>query len=529
MTDNMKERVNYVPSGPVKNPKDFFGRQSAINEFFDTVNDSNMFAPRRIMGVSRAGKTSFLNYISNEDVFDSILLPETKPTKVIHLHAKEVDTPKSFFIALSVRILERLPETDRNEITKSYSGDISDMDTWLKKCLKKYRIVVLLDAFDFLLHSPGFDATFFNNLRAFINEDFIWIVSMKTLGQLRDYTPNGTGAASYFLNSFYQKPIILGPLNDREVEELIVCPAASQGVVFPEAHVAAIRNLAGDMPYFLQNIAQAWLSNFKRNYHNPDDITLNITNELLHQLSGVRNQIEKYWKSFSEKEKHFLYTAAKDQLPLSSELDDDVQQLITYGFLTRTNTNLTISGNLFRHWLLRHSGFESFIRQNNPKRTTTDGLSSPVSGITIFISYSHKNSIYKESILKYMYAIMQKDLIIEEWNDQYIQAGTNWKESIFEAIDRAKIAILLISTDFLVSEFIMKEELPAILEKEKSGNLRVYPIYCETLPIELVNWLENRQYRPAGKEGLFSIAKRKRTNALVEITRELVEIAKNIS
>lgn len=528
MTENMKERVNYVPSGPIKNPKDFFGRQSAINDFFDTVNDTNMFAPRRIMGASRSGKTSFLNYISDEKVFDSNLLPETKPTKVIQLQAKEINTPKAFFNAVSVSIIEKLSEVDKNEIPVFYSGDISDMDIWLKNCLKKYRIVVLLDEFDSLLQSPSFDATFFNNIRAFINEDFIWIVSMKTLGQFRDYKSKGTGAASYFLNSFYQKPIMLGPLGDREVEALIACPAESQGVVFPESHVSAIRNLAGDMPYFLQNIAQAWLANFKKNHHNPDDIALNITNELLDRSSGVRSQMEKYWKGFSEKEKHFLYNAAKDQLPLSSELDDDVQQLITYGFLTRSNTNLAISGNLFRYWVLRHSDFESSSRQNNPKRKITDGLTSPDSGITIFISYSHKNSIYKESILKYMCAIMQKDLIIEEWHDQYIQAGTNWKASIFEAINRAKIAILLISTDFLVSDFIMKEELPAILEKEKSGKLRIYPIYCETLPIELVDWLENRQYRPSGKEGLFSIAKRKRTNALVDITRELVEIARNI-
>ena len=54
------------------------------------------------------------------------------------------------------------------------------------------------------------------------------------------------------------------------------------------------------------------------------------------------------------------------------------------------------------------------------------------------------------------------DLLV--WDDSRIQPGTNWREEIKDAISAARIALLLVSPDFLASDFIAENELPPLLE-----------------------------------------------------------------
>jgi hypothetical protein len=49
------------------------------------------------------------------------------------------------------------------------------------------------------------------------------------------------------------------------------------------------------------------------------------------------------------------------------------------------------------------------------------------------------------------------------WDDTRLTPGSNWRTQIKQAIDSAKVAVLLISADFLASEFIAENELPPLL------------------------------------------------------------------
>jgi len=91
----------------------------------------------------------------------------------------------------------------------------------------------------------------------------------------------------------------------------------------------------------------------------------------------------------------------------------------------------------------------------------------------VFISYSHKD---KEWLDKLQIAL--KPLIRGEkvtvWDDTQIMPGSNWYKEINNAIEKSRIAILLVSPNFLASDFIYKEELPKILKEFKNGDLIVY-------------------------------------------------------
>jgi hypothetical protein len=66
----------------------------------------------------------------------------------------------------------------------------------------------------------------------------------------------------------------------------------------------------------------------------------------------------------------------------------------------------------------------------------------------------------------------EKKGVIDLWVDTKINVGEKWKEKIQQALDRAAIAILLISADFLASDFIIDNELPPLLKAaEEKGNL----------------------------------------------------------
>ncbi len=65
---------------------------------------------------------------------------------------------------------------------------------------------------------------------------------------------------------------------------------------------------------------------------------------------------------------------------------------------------------------------------------------------------------------------------IETWEDTKLRGSDTWEEEINKALDAASIAILLISTDFLASDFIRKNELPPLLQAAQNKGTRIFPV-----------------------------------------------------
>ena len=80
----------------------------------------------------------------------------------------------------------------------------------------------------------------------------------------------------------------------------------------------------------------------------------------------------------------------------------------------------------------------------------------------IFISYSHKDQEYLNRILVHLKPIGKEDEI-DTWSDLRLRPGDQWRKEIALALDQAAVAILLVSADFLASDFIVENELPPLL------------------------------------------------------------------
>lgn len=90
---------------------------------------------------------------------------------------------------------------------------------------------------------------------------------------------------------------------------------------------------------------------------------------------------------------------------------------------------------------------------------------------TVFVSYSHKDLKYLERLQVHIRPLERKSLI-QLWSDTSIKSGEKWRKEIEAALKKSSIALILISADFLASEFIINNELqPLLKDAEEKGTL----------------------------------------------------------
>jgi hypothetical protein len=119
----------------------------------------------------------------------------------------------------------------------------------------------------------------------------------------------------------------------------------------------------------------------------------------------------------------------------------------------------------------------------------SDALTRPTS---VFVSYSRLDQKHLDRVEPFLQALEDAGNV-SLFIDKHIETGEQWRRRILKALDRMDVAILLISDNFLNSEFIFEVELSNIRRAARNRDVMVIPLFLESCTADIPNWILEHQ------------------------------------
>lgn len=342
--------LTYIVGHPIKRPQDFYGRSRQTARFFEIVAGTQTQS-LSVLGVRRAGKTSFLQYVSHEEVM-ARYIPNPRDYVMVYIDMSSCKTPADFYGRLLNKLNQSLSGTKPVNLWQSAPGAPTLYDVEALLCQHPHRrIILLLDEFDHI-RTGAFTEDFLTELRAMtgvLEYDLACVTaSYWDLYQLGQHI--GLPPTSPFYNIFYPTPLYLPGLELADVELLIRQPAEQTGLSYVDAEVADIYALSGSLPFFIQAAAAKWYET--RLYGLPPTF-----NDMLPQLvASLTPYFDQWWRELSRCERVLLHslalrTAVTDALCPTYDLNAARQRLRAYGLIVPGRDGWSVNGVIFAEWL----------------------------------------------------------------------------------------------------------------------------------------------------------------------------------
>ena len=97
---------------------------------------------------------------------------------------------------------------------------------------------------------------------------------------------------------------------------------------------------------------------------------------------------------------------------------------------------------------------------------------------TLFFSYCHKDSGFRDELEIHL-TVLKRQGVIDIWHDRRIGAGKEFDNEIGETLNEADIILLLISPNFIASDYCYEIEMKRAMERHRKGDARVIPVILE--------------------------------------------------
>ena len=145
----------------------------------------------------------------------------------------------------------------------------------------------------------------------------------------------------------------------------------------------------------------------------------------------------------------------------------------------------------------------------------------------LFISYSRKDRAFLERFWTHL-SPLETLYGLQRWDDSRIQPGDIWLDEIEQALARAQVALLLVSPDFLASDFIRRKELPCLFEAAQNDGLII--LWVPLLPCSWKRFRQIEQYQAVipVNPTLAEMGAVERDRALVGITDHIHDLFEQI-
>lgn len=169
---------------------------------------------------------------------------------------------------------------------------------------------------------------------------------------------------------------------------------------------------------------------------------------------------------------------------------------------------------------------------DTPDGERTSAVSRPKGKehVRVFVSYTHSDAAYvaDDSLLGFLEGLADEGFIF--WHDERLRAADQWEARIRDELDRADVALCLISQSFLTSEYIQTVEVPACLQARRDRGLRIFPIILSPCDWQAHAWIADTQFWPRDGQTIESDYRDKadRDALYLAILQDLREIGKTI-
>ena len=100
----------------------------------------------------------------------------------------------------------------------------------------------------------------------------------------------------------------------------------------------------------------------------------------------------------------------------------------------------------------------------------------PARRLKVFVSYAHEDEPYLRALQRHL-AHLKRSERIELWSDSALHAGQEWDQRIKQSLSQADIVLLLISADFMASQYIWDHELQLAIDRHQARESSVVPLF----------------------------------------------------
>lgn len=104
-----------------------------------------------------------------------------------------------------------------------------------------------------------------------------------------------------------------------------------------------------------------------------------------------------------------------------------------------------------------------------------EGEDGMTRGVDAFISYAHSDENLRQELEKHL-ALLRREGLIHLWHDREIEPGQSWASEIDRHLEGARLILLLVSSDFIASEYCFAKELMHAIERHRQGTATVVPV-----------------------------------------------------
>jgi len=152
----------------------------------------------------------------------------------------------------------------------------------------------------------------------------------------------------------------------------------------------------------------------------------------------------------------------------------DNEEIIDGTYLRLSKIKGNVKGKFSKEKIRREILSEDKEEMNkNKTKSNKAATNQDIRKKQIFISYSHNDIRWLEEVKKHLKVLRFENKNFEIWEDTMIKPGDNWKKEISKSLESCKIAILIISTDFLASDFVRENELPPLLSAAETKGTKI--------------------------------------------------------